>query len=380
MPRTSSTWRSRAVLVVGVLLATAASASGASARLCLPPIFEGGYRLHDRFNKNTSWLAPALMQHEACWRAPASKDELRVFLFGNSGIYGFPLSADQTLASVLNRRFEKSKPPVHFFNLGYVNTYHMKDALILRESLDLHPDIVIFAVTLDDFRRLVDTKWTWSLVQFFEINRSALRHFAAEEPPGVQGALAQQADANVDLDAATPLTYLRQIGRMVKVVVRDNARDVRRWFEPEYDPDANEFKPSIRTLRGRIEYDCEEVQLQFNRFFKNWKSRNVLAYLQWIEKTSGVDVIVLNWPTVERPIGSCYNVRYTKEAYADFNQWVREEALARQLQYLDLHDLLEPPLFFDSLHPTKFGTMKIANEVDAAVRSAIHRRQTRGAN
>lgn len=361
-----------------LVLAPLLLASAAEARLCLPPIFEGGQRLHQRFHKMTAWLEPALRQHEVCWRPAGRADEKRVFLLGNSGIYGFPLPIEQTLVQDLNEHFEWTEPPAHFFNLAYVNSYHVKDAVILDEALAYEPDVVVFALTLDDFRVLVDTEWTWSLVEFLEVNGAAVKRFIHERPPGLEAELTQRASDTVDLDHPTPLVYLRQLGRFFKVAVRRHADRVRQWFDPAWDPDAGEFSPAPSLLKTRTDYDCARVEEIFRTMFTDWKERNVLAYLESVEKQTGAEVIVLNWPTVRQPIGRCYNGRYTQQAYRDFNRWIGQETEARSLDYVDMHALLAPGEFFDSLHPTAEGQSKIARALVPVVRKVLEAKATGG--
>src|SRR6185436_10786557 len=70
-----------AVLVASLLVAFPGRAS-ARPRLCLPPVYEGGQRLHQMPAPSTSWLELALRQHEICWRQ--SDDQVRVALLGAS--------------------------------------------------------------------------------------------------------------------------------------------------------------------------------------------------------------------------------------------------------------------------------------------------------
>jgi lysophospholipase L1-like esterase len=53
-------------------------------------------------------------------------------------------------------------------------------------------------------------------------------------------------------------------------------------------------------------------------------------------------------------------VRYPAAALADYVDWMRERTTALDLPYLDLHDLLAPEEFVDSLHPTARGQARIA--------------------
>src|SRR2546426_105394 len=98
MRRSSSTWLFSAVL----LALTAARPVAAAPALCLPPVFDGGRRLHQMPAPRVYWLQLLLRQHELCWRPPARPDELRVVLGGNSAMFGFPLPVEETFGYLLN--------------------------------------------------------------------------------------------------------------------------------------------------------------------------------------------------------------------------------------------------------------------------------------
>src|SRR5262245_5810935 len=105
-----------------LLVLTAFMPAPAHARpwLCLPPAFDQGRRLHPLPNPDVYWLEIMLRQHELCWRAPRTPNELRVLLLGSSAVYGFPLPVEETLSGYLNDHFARTGTPAHMFNLGFV--------------------------------------------------------------------------------------------------------------------------------------------------------------------------------------------------------------------------------------------------------------------
>jgi len=112
-----------------VLLLGAATPALARPSFCLPPVFDRGLRLHPLPAPKVYWLELLFRQHEICWRKPASPDELRVALVGNSAMYGFPLAVEDSFAYRMNDDFVRRGVPAHVFNLGFVTTYQVKDAL-----------------------------------------------------------------------------------------------------------------------------------------------------------------------------------------------------------------------------------------------------------
>jgi hypothetical protein len=110
--------------------------------------------------------------------------------------------------------------------------------------------------------------------------------------------------------------------------------------------------------------------------FDHWRSWNILAYLEELHRSRGVEVLVVNWPVAHEPVGDCYNVRYPNAGLAEFRDWVREETRARGLAHLDLQDLLPADEFIDSLHVTAAGHARIAAALGPIVRTVAARRAT----
>jgi hypothetical protein len=358
----------RGLSAAAVVLLVAVVAPGCEATRvapCWPPVFEGGTRLHPRFDLRTTWLEPAFRQHEACWRQPGGDGELRVFLAGSSGVYGFPLPAGRTFWAMLNRRAASLAPPVHFFNLGYVFTYQLKDALILHRSLRYAPDFIVYAITLEDLRHVAPHPYP-ALVEFFDGNSLALAAFADERPTGLAEPLAIYREALAEARRRAPFDAWRQVGRFLRLSASAHARYLRDTYllsEKEIPPD--QLPPEhARKMKRQQRYDCGRTRREFAEDFRNWKEWNILAYLDQIRRETAAEVVILNWPVAHEPRGRCYNVRYTEAALADYNRWLREQTRSRGFPYLDYHDLLAPSGFFDSLHPTEQGHRAIADHLE----------------
>ncbi|NOQ40542.1 MAG: hypothetical protein GQ562_09510 [Anaerolineales bacterium] len=84
---------------------------------------------------------------------PESSNEFRVFLIGDSSVWGTLLKPEETLAGQLNS-LEMHIPdgtPIRFYNLGYPTLSLAKDLLLLEESLEYKPDLIIWFLTLESF-------------------------------------------------------------------------------------------------------------------------------------------------------------------------------------------------------------------------------------
>lgn len=97
---------------------------------------------------------PAMVASHVVSR-PKAADEYRVILIGDSGVWGWLLPPDQTLAAALNARNLKRADgrQMVFYNLAYPIQSLLKDALILDEAMAHQPDEVVWLITLDGFPR-----------------------------------------------------------------------------------------------------------------------------------------------------------------------------------------------------------------------------------
>lgn len=349
-----------------LLLVLLALGGPASARVCLPPIFEDGLRLQRVGRVRTFWIDPLLRQHELCWREPASPDERRVVAVGNSTVLGFPNRADETVWAHLNRRFRTADPPAHFYNLGFAFTYQIKEVLILREAVDYAPDLVVYGLTFDDLRPMLPAMYP-PTIEFMIANKGEIAALAAEHPPGVSEPLDYYRRTQEKGTFPLPFLHLREIGSLVRSAAREHAQALAAL--PLFG--ADERDPPVRVGRRQASYDCEEVRASYEKWYGGWQEWNVLAYLEWIQGRFGTRVLVVNWPVAHEPRGDCYNARYTTEGLEEYRRWLRRETDARGLAYLDLHGLLPARAFVDSLHPSARGHARVADALEPTLRALL---------
>jgi hypothetical protein len=353
-------WRSSALATLLVLAAAAPS----PAQLCLPPLYEDGSRLIAPGEARVLWLEPLLRQHEVCWRRPATADEARVLVIGSSGIFGYPHAAPETAVAAVNRSFETSGTPAHLFNLGMVWTYGPKDALILHESLRFGPDVIVYAVTLDDFFHR-SPSGVPSVDSFFLANSRAVDRAASAGIPSIGEAFERYRVYWSDDAAGEPLwRSLRESGRLARVSARQIALRARAAWVPGAGGDP---LPREESTKG---YDCEDVK-RFASYWIDWQDWNLLPWLAELQRTRGTRVLVVNWPVAGDPAGECFNSRYLAANFADYNAWLERETGARGLAYLDLHDALRADQFVDSIHPNADGQRAVAARLEAALRPLL---------
>lgn len=356
--------------VSGALLAlVTALPSGASARplVCLPPVFDGGLRLHPLPTPRVYWLPLLLRQHELCWRPD---DEVRVAVFGNSAVYGLPLPADQTFESAVNRNLDAKGIRAHLFNLGFVTSYQVKDALILHDALAYEPDVVVFALSLSDFQHVAPMPFK-SVVEFFDRNRAALKEMIVHPPKGLEEPLMRFAQTRHKPPELWAQVRLNEFGRYMRAAARTNAL----WLQTElHSPPA---PPVFKTAKRRKTYDCDQVQLSFETNFADWQQWNILAELERLQRERNIKVLVVGWPIAYEPVGDCYSFRYPRAAVRDFLPWISAQTKERGLAFVDLHDLLPPELFVDSIHVTAAGHQRIAAALEPVLEPLLRRAAAR---
>jgi hypothetical protein len=354
--RPARVWLAAAVILV--------AATGARASFCLPPLMEDGSRLVAATDARVLWLEPLLRQHEVCWRDPAQPGEARIFVIGSSGIFGYPHAADKTAVAIVNRAFDEQGTPAHLFNLGMLWSYAAKDALILREAERYRPDAIVYAVTFDDFYHQSPVGYP-PVDNFFLRNSRAVDRAAAEKLTGIGEPFdLYRRFWSDDVAGEAAWRAFREIGSLARVLVRQLAvSSLSAWF-PDHlvgMPDSPEPKD---------DYDCAEVH-RFALNWMNWKDWSLLPWLAELERERGTPVLVVNWPVAPDPAGDCFNARYLEANFDDYNAWLRRETEARGLAYLDLHDLLAPEDFLDSIHPGVEGQRAVAVRLEAALRELL---------
>lgn len=84
--------------------------------------------------------------------SPKSNETMRVFVFGDSSVWGTLLKPEETLTGQLNALSMTCKnTPIQFYNLGYPTISLTKDLMLMQRSLAFQPDAVLWLTTLEAF-------------------------------------------------------------------------------------------------------------------------------------------------------------------------------------------------------------------------------------
>ncbi len=84
---------------------------------------------------------------------PKPEDEFRVLVFGDSSVWGFLLTNEETLTHYINQAglVVEDDKRVRVYNLGYPTISLTKDLLFMDYATRYEPDMVIWLVTLESF-------------------------------------------------------------------------------------------------------------------------------------------------------------------------------------------------------------------------------------
>lgn len=114
--------------------------------------FPFGENQQKAYNLSTYNLEAMLASHKLS-AAVKQANEFRVFVLGDSSVWGSLLRADETLAGQLNAldiQTCTAKKAV-FYNLGYPTLSLTKDVMILAAVMRYQPDMIVWLVTLEAF-------------------------------------------------------------------------------------------------------------------------------------------------------------------------------------------------------------------------------------
>ena len=106
----------------------------------------------ESFNLTITNLDAMLASHKISDDKKSIKD-YRIIVLGDSSIWGFLQTPENTLAGLLekNINFECAGKNVEVFNLGYPSLSVLKDLMILDKVKAFDPDLIIWFVTLESF-------------------------------------------------------------------------------------------------------------------------------------------------------------------------------------------------------------------------------------
>lgn len=305
-------------------------------------------------NLSLSNLTAMFASHEI---AASDDDEYRVVVIGDSATWGWLQQPNETLAARIQAHVGPTagNGSVRVYNLGYPGMSLLKDLVILDRALEYHPDLIVWAFTLESFPR--DRQVEPSLVY--------------ENPDAARDLISR---LGLQLDSADPRFAEREGLDRTIVGSRRELADLLRlqlygvsWAATGIDIDIPEMYtprqsdlPPDDTWRGlKPGTALDETRLAFDVLDGG------------VRLAGDVPVLLVNEP-IYRSDGANSDIRYNSFyphwAYDAYRDEVQRVASERGWRYVDAWDLVDAGEFTDTpVHMTPAGTDRFAAAVAAEI-------------
>jgi hypothetical protein len=283
-----------------------------------------------------------------------TSDEYRVFLIGDSSVWGTLLKPEETLAGQLNATpMTACGKTVHAYNLGYPTISLTKDLMILDQAKDYQPDLVIVLTTLEAFPR--DKQFESPLVanNADRVRELIMRYGLSANPN-------DPALVNPSKWDQTFVSQRRALADLLRLQVYGAL-----WASTGTD----QVYPK--------EYDHAQTDLDHNIEFHGMTEtpalHDVLALdvLDALMSAAQVPTVLVNEPMlVSDGVNSDvrYNFFYPRWAYDEYRNILQEYASGHNKKYLDLWDLVPESEFTNSaIHLTPRGESLLAGEISQTI-------------
>ncbi|MCA9867801.1 MAG: SGNH/GDSL hydrolase family protein [Anaerolineales bacterium] len=308
-----------------------------------------GERPAEDFNLTLSNLPAMSAAH--VWNRPAADDEFRVLLLGDSGIWGWFLPNEHTLAGQLNemKLTAADGRRIVVYNLGYPIMSLTKDMVILDEMLaGSRPDLILWPVTLQSFYR-----------------PRQLDHPLLYENPNRVRELIEQYDLGLDLSDSrfVDRSFVQEsiIGRRRELA--DLLR-LQAWGVAWAATGLDQAIPEEITLR-KSDFEPDDSWLDITE--PRTLTDDDLAFDVLVgggSRAGTIPLIIINEPMfIGDGLNSDvrYNTFYPRWAYDQYRQMLGETAIANNWNYIDLWNAIPPEEFTDTpVHLTRRGNQLFA--------------------
>jgi lysophospholipase L1-like esterase len=290
---------------------------------------------------------------------PKQPDEFRVALLGDSGIWGWFLANEDTLAGQLNKLglHTPDGRRVVVYNLGYPVMSLTKDLLILDAAMAYEPDMILWPVTLQSFAR-----------------SRQLDHPLLQNNAGWIRRLAENVE--LDLDQGDPRLVSRSFFEETIIGRRRELADLARlqtygfaWAASGID----QAIPAEISLRATdLSDDAGWLDISNPRPLAD-KDLAFDVLEAGIRRAGQVPVILINEPIFISDGANSnlrYNTFYPRWAYDEYRQLLAIRAAAEGWSYLDLWEAIPPGEFTDTpVHLTPAGVQQLADILAQQIKS-----------
>jgi hypothetical protein len=291
--------------------------------------------------------APVIEDFDAMFGAhvisasPKQPDEFRVFLLGDSAVWGGHVRAQDALSEQLNRMDLTACDgrKVRVFNLGYPWPSTLRDLLILDTAMQYQPDLILWGVTLHSFEKKNEERQF--LVPHAERMSALMQEYNLNLPPAYD---------DVTAPSFWDKTLIGQRKRLKNILLVQlfgppwaaTGIDNHAAAPAQHPPVPQEVKRD----RSYFEYKAafETPTLLKSLFFETLRVGREIA--------GPTPVIVVNEPifiVTGRNSDLRYNSLYPRWAYDAYRQSLADWMIQRGYAYLDYWDAIPPSLFANEI-------------------------------
>lgn len=278
-----------------------------------------------------------------------SPDEYRVFLMGDSSVWGTLLTPEQTLAGQLNAgSLTACGKNVRAYNLGYPTISLTKDLMILDQALQYQPDLIIWLTTLEAFPKdkqldspivANNAKRINDLITNYQLPMPS----ALTQPSKQEQALVSRRRAVADLIRLQLYGVLWSSTGIDQIYPENYER-------AQIDLEASEDFHGLTSLNDALAFDVLEAGM-----------------------SSSIPTLLVNEPILISNGGNSdlrYNFYYPRWAYDEYRQLLDELALTNGWNYLDLWDVIPMTEFTNSaIHLTPRGETLLTDRIAAEIQT-----------
>jgi hypothetical protein len=280
---------------------------------------------------------------------PKHPDEYRVVLLGESGIAGWGLHDEDTLAAQLteaNIRVQERR--LVAYNLAYPQPSAARDLLVLDAALEYEPDLIIWFVTpaaLDDSTEIIGPNRV-----FFDLNRERLEVIVSDHPELLTSWHMRHGPGLLISDSAWQ-----------KYVAIDDQEVLPVWLNSLFYPF---FPPDLAQSDRRIGSEPVPEEAEYTDDLPGFRDMpndtwNLLRVGCQRAEVSGASLLVVNEPML---IGSGshssenYNERYQRALYDRYRSVLEKFVADHGMWYADLWSVIPAENFTDTpLHADAEG-------------------------
>ncbi|MEA4907615.1 MAG: hypothetical protein VB089_08345 [Anaerolineaceae bacterium] len=283
----------------------------------------------------------------------APPDEYRLFLLGDSSVWGTLLEPQDTLAGQINAAHLVTCDgrPVRAYNLGYPTLSLTKDLMILDEAMRYKPDAIVWLTTLESFPRA----------------RQLTSPIVANQPQRVAGLVSAY---GLELGAGDPALHWpswwertlagsrRSLADLVRLQLYAplwSATGIDQVYPQNYPPVQRDFEADDLAYNGWQPPDLPMDQLAFDVLDAGFRA------------AGETPILLVNEPMLVSSGQNSdirYNFFYPRWAYDQYRQLLRRHVREQGWQYQDLWQLLPESEFTNSaIHLTPHGSARLAQRI-----------------